>query len=483
MTLTINQAPQTEQSMGLMLTTDKYDEWATRLAYAGPIGFGIGLTFIALRRIPMLIDFPVGVWNFFINGDVPEWVPPLEDVLPQAKKHVVARQVKQEAEKKVKEIKQAEQQAERQYFQSQRKMQQTAAKEVPVSNVLDDVVKMFMDDKDPDNCHILIAGKSGAGKNVIQRYIMNKCIEIAPDTKIFHIDPKWKTVEFEYDREPHFKGIDEAKIGINEARQIMEARRADPHFDSRTAPKIIVVIDELFYIYEAFPEVIKDIVTLINVMRGLGMGLITNTQSYNASDHGMSEPTFDSFIKIVSGGLVEKFIAKKLTHLDNNITRTLAMQFTSYTQQKKRSVLIVPAKGAASVKLMPHLFKAFEEMKKPLPPMQINGANGVSYETKSNAKSSNNGHDLDFPCPELWQTEEGDAWMLVNHQYSIERNGTQWLGQQKAAAKFGVGVDPTYRNYLNSLLAKQAMKPKQMPFDLEDPQNSRSETEFEGFLS
>jgi len=117
-------------------------------------------------------------------------------------------------------------------------------------------------------------------------------------------------------------------------------------------------------------------------------------------------------------------------------------------------------------------------MKKPLPPMQINGANGVSYETKSNAKSSNNGHDLDFPCPELWQTEEGDAWMLVNHQYSIERNGTQWLGQQKAAAKFGVGVDPTYRNYLNSLLAKQAMKPKQMPFDLETHQNDRSETEF-----
>jgi len=430
---------------------------------------------MAARRMPLLVEVPIATYKFFVHGDMPENLPSIDEIFPTTKPYVTKYRQQIESKQKVeqsRELARLEDKEEwRATAQAQRKVNRTLTDPKADFSVFMKVARLLADRKKAELNHLLLVGISGDGKDVSMRELV-RCYKLLDPNAIFvFIDSKFKTGEFEHDNFPHFKGDEEAAIGFSEMARFTQARFDDPNYSSATSPKVIFVCTETKDVIRNNPDCVPHLISVLNKARGANVCFWGITQSYNAGSLGLEEPDLDTFVKIVLPTHQIKYIEKKLSHLSKPMTAGLKQTCIGYAQTGAKSALVSLPSGAPFVEPIPFLKHAFEEMESPNPPMNCPGLNSpqitrLKFEQGSGArhpieppvmtKPTNNGHDLDFPTPELWQTDEGDAWMLANHQHSINRNGTQFLGQGKAAARFGVGVEPTYRGRINELLRKKA---------------------------
>jgi len=443
MTLTINQSAQSDHA--LRYTTDNYDEWATKLAYAGPVGAALGVGFMIARRVPMLIDFPVGLWDFFINDKMPEWMPSLSELMPEAKKHVVKRQLQIEAKQKT----EAQQKEGREFYTTLRKSQQSASREIPDISTVTEIAEMLADKNRHNINHLLTMGISGDGKDVILRAILNEFKRLTPTAIVVTIDPKYMVNKFEYDHAPHFAGIKNALIGLSEAVEFAQARYDDPKFDAETAPIVVFVVTELQWVVKEYPECANKLMYLINVARGANVRLFANTQSYTAGGLGLEESNLDTFVKVVLRSLQPKYLERKTAEINKTIVSSLKAKAMSFAQADMLSAIVAAPGIVPYIKRVPMLKKAYQEKEKQLPPMDCPGLQwiGVKEVASFTPAPSFNEDDEDELLPE-WESPEADAWILAN---KISPNP---VGIGKAAKTFGVGV-PKYYTRLAQLESAQ----------------------------
>lgn len=408
-------------------------------------GFILGLGVIAIRRpINFVLEHSI---TYIFTGELPKirlgWMTNIFPALNKARHLMITERNEQERLF----IRQQEKSEEIETYREVRKNQQQIAKKSDFADksIIRNIVEILLDKKNADNSHLMIIGKTGSGKDIMLRAFMNMYKELCPNIKFLIIDPKYKANNFEYDYVPHFRGIEQAAIGVNQAYTLMNNRLKSNTFNSDTSETIVVIVNELHMVCDLYPEAAKQINILINVMRGANMVLVCNTQTYNAGEHNLSAPAFNSFIKVVIGGIQEDFVSTKLTYLSKPFVSNLKSQVMAYTQANKYCATVNPAKGHTYVTLIPKLKHAYEEIDAPFQPMRIE-------ELELDLS-----HDDEFVSDEPkvgdFETDKGDEWMVQNHLKGLKRDAA-YIGQTKASALFKVGVE-TYRTRLNKLLAKE----------------------------